>query len=715
MNPNSGNKPRCGLPRVSALALFILATLSTVASAEENLPDTVDLDRIEVKGTFWSKDTSLTGKVFLPPREIPNSVSVITRERIEDQNLVTVADALGQVTGVTVTPNDGTQSQYRARGFPLAVMNDGIPAYSALSGYQQFDLAIYDRLEVLRGPGGVLQGSGEPGGVVNVVRKRGLATFDGNAALSIASWDNYRLTADVGGPLDADGQVRARAVGVWQDRDHFAEYTRNRKWVGYGALDWDLDQDTTLSLAVTLQDDRTQAPFSGLPAWSSGGLLDVPRETSSATPWSRYIWQTKDYLIGLEHRFDNDWTAKVQVSQRDQRFFFHDSYTADGVRASDYTVPYARREYDYDYRRQAVDVFVSGPVQWFGRRHELLFGYNYDSLDSSYGGVALTATAAQIRVPFGESWRVPDFRLPYNLGGITQTRQSGFYAQGRFSLADPLKLVIGARVSDFETRTRNQAPAPLTAWRTTFKRDSELTPYGGIVWDVGGHYSLYASYADIFVPQSTSLLRVDGTGLDPRVGKQYEIGGKAEFLDGRLNASLAAFRLRDTGRSMADPDNVGFYVNAGEVEAKGWEAEITGSPAPGLELQAGYTRLESEYVTAAASLQGQKFDAWEPKHSVKIWAVKRFAEGADSGLTIGFGLAASSGTEAGTGSSAVRSQGGYTVASAMVGYRVNPRLMLTFNANNLFDKVYYARLGGTNSYNTFGDPRNYALTARLDF
>ena len=711
-------------PAVLAVALAAHLPMSVSANnqgeadqAKANKDDVSTLDQIDVKGQRpdYTRPVSIGGKTPLSVREIPQSVSVVTSQRIEDQNLVTVADALNQVTGITVTPNDGTQSQYRARGFALAVLNDGVPAVSALSGYQQFDLAIYDRLEILRGPSGVLQGSGEPGGAVNVVRKRGLAEFGGSIAASAGTWDNYRVTADIGGPLNSSGTLRSRAVGVWQDRTYFVHYTRNDKWLGYGALDWDIADRTTLSLAVTVQDDETSAPYSGLPAWTTGGLLRVPRETNSATPWSKYIWETQDYLLGLEHRFANEWLVKAQVSQRDQRFFFHDSYTADGVRASDLTAPFARREYDYDYQRRAADVFVTGPVNLFGRTHSILMGYNYDSLESSFGGVALTAAALQIRAPFDRSYLVPDFNLPYNLGGVTETTQSGVYGQGRFSVADPLTVVVGARVSDYEVRTRTQPPGVLSAWRTTFKRNGEVTPYGGVVWDINRWLSFYGSYADIFVPQSSTLLRADGGGLDPRVGKQLEVGGKAEFFDGRLNASLAAFRLRDTGRSMADPDNVGFYVNAGEVEAKGWEAEVSGSPAPGYELQAGYTRLDTEYLTAAAALQGQKFDAWEPKHSFKFWAVKRFAEPGQRGLTLGVGFTTVSGTEAGTGSSAVRAQGGYTVANALLGYRVNESLSINFNANNLFDKTYYARLGGTNSYNTYGDPRNYSLSARFRF
>lgn len=713
--------------RYTSLAALVAAALTCNAAAaegdeaedKEKKDNVSTLDQITVIGERqYTSPVTVGGKVPLTLREIPNSVSVITQRRIEDQNLITVEDALRYVTGVTATPNDGTQSQYRARGFTLAVMNDGVPAYSALSGYQQLDLAVFERLEVLRGPAGVLQGSGEPGGVLNVVKKRGQSEFALSSALTVGTWDNYRATVDIGGPLNDEGSLRGRFVALAHNRDYSVDVVHDEKVLGYGILNWDIGDSTTLGLSVTYQDTDTTGSNGGLPAWTTGGLLDVPRSTTVAQEWEKYIWETRDYALDIEHRFSNEWVAKASVSQRDQRFFFKDAFTSDGVRPSDNTVPYTRRENDYDYTRKAVDLFFSGPFNLFGRRHSLLFGYNSDSLDTEYGGV--TAPTFNIglgagRVPFDRPDLVPDFDLPYNTGGLTETRQSGFYAQGRFSLSDPLTLVLGGRLSDFDVRTRTQPPGVLTAWRQTFKRNDEFTPYGGILYDLGKTYSLYASYADIFVPQSSTLLKADGSGLDPRIGKQYEVGAKAEYFEGRLNASLAVFRLRDTGRSLADPDNPGFYVNAGEVGADGWELEVAGTLGPGYEVQIGYTRLDTEWLTAAAALQGLKFDAWEPKHSFKFWAVRRWSEGQDSGLTLGLGFNTLSGTEAGTGTSAVRSQGGNTVINAMAAYRFNPKFSLVLNANNLTDKVYYSRLGGTNSYNTYGDPRNYSLTARLSF
>lgn len=655
----------------------------------------------------YVSEVSVGGKEPVSPREVPQSVSVITEERIKDQNLVTVTDALNQVTGVTAISNDTTQSQFLSRGYALGVTYDGVPAYNALAGYQQFDLAAYERVEVLRGPNGVFAGSGNPGGTVNLVRKRAKSEFAVSGAASAGSWNNYRGEVDVTGPLNEDKTLRGRAVVALQDRDYFYDKTHSTKWLGYGTLEWDLDPDTTLSLAVTSQDDKTDAPSSGLPAWTTGGLIDAPRSTNAIADWSVYKWNTQETVVDLEHRFANRWSARVKLGYRDQDFYFKDGYASTGVDPATNTLSYARRVRDYNYKRKAVDVYATGPFTLFGREHTALFGYNYEDLTSTYAGANGTAVTGVI---FGQN--IPNFDVPYNLGGETRTAQSGIYGQARLSIADPLTVLVGGRFSDFTTRSRNIAPATQTDWSYGAKADNEFTPYAGVIYDLTRNVNLYASYTDIFIPQTQT--KVNGETLDPRVGRQFEIGSKSEFLDGKLNVSVAIFNLLDKNRPFADPDNTGYYLSSGEVQSKGFEVEVSGSPAPGYQLQAGYTRLKTEYKKDAAN-QGLPFDTWEPRDTLKLWGVRKFSGGLLDRVTLGLGANLYSSSTAGNGTSAVRRQDGYAVVNLMAGYQIDPHLSLALNLNNLFDETYYTRLGGTNTYNTYGEPRNVSLTLRATY
>jgi outer membrane receptor for ferric coprogen and ferric-rhodotorulic acid len=682
--------------RVALIPVLIAIAIAMGPCASE----AQTLDEVTVEGTRYTSKVTL-GKTAVTLRQIPNSVSVITEQRIQDQNLITVADALANVTGVTAIPNDSAQSQYRTRGYALSVMYDGIPSYSSLGGYQQLDLAIYERLEVLRGPAGLLQGSSDPGGVLNLVRKRGREEFHAAAALTAARWNKYRAVVDVTGPMNSDQSIRGRAVAMYQDGDDFVDITRGRQHLVYGTLDWDITATTTLNVFALEQDAHNHGSYSGLPSWTSGEQLDVPRSTNAGAPWQRDRWKTRNYGVEVIQHLGKGWSLTARGSRRDQDQFFHDAYTTTGVQRSDYTVDYGRREFDYDYERQGMDVFLSGQVQVLGRSHSLLAGYNVDSFDRTYGGISLTSPQEVVSLPFDQRQLLPDFSLPYDEGGATETRQDGFYAQTRVSLADPLTVVAGIRLSDFNVRSRNLPPSSPTSWRQGDRVDDKVTPFGGAIYDLNQWLSLYGSYSSVFIPQST-LLRVE-----PRSGRQYEVGAKAEFLERRLNASIALFNLRDQHRALADINHPGFSLNAGEVESKGWEMEITGSPAPGFELQAGYARLDTTFVVAPPRQQGTRFSIFEPKHSWRLWAVRRF-ERADTGWTVGVGCNGQSSTEF----DPPRSQGTYTVVDVLAGYRVNSHWSVNLNVSNVLDKVYYSRLGGVNSYNTFGEPRNYSLTVR---
>lgn len=694
--------PYCPFRKSSLLALIVAiyapASWSQVVLPAVNVHDTTP-------SVGYTSPVSVGGKEAIPVREIPQSVSVITPQRIKDQNLDSVTEALNQVTGISVIANDSTQSQVRSRGYSLSTTYDGVPAYNALSGTQQFDLGIYERVEVLRGPAGIFTGTDNPGGVVNMVRKRAMGTPALSATVSVGSWNNYRTQLDATGPLNEAKTVRGRGVLILRDRDYFYDQTHNRRWVGYGTLEWDLARATTLSLSATVQDDRTPASSYGLPAYTTGGLLDSPRSTNTIASWSRSTWQTQEYAAELEHSFENEWVAKVKISYRPQDQYFKDGYPTTGVNPATGTLDYNRRIRDYHYERHAMDLYATGPFTLLGRRHNLLLGYNREKYSSVYAGANGGAVTA---VPFSLTGRVADFDVPYNLGGDTRTRQSGLYGQTRWSLADPLNLVLGARVSDFDVKSRSVAPAKPTDWSQGAQAKNEVTPYGALVYNLNRQWTLYGSYADIFIPQTQK--RVDGSVLDPRTGRQMELGSKADFFDGKLNASLAYFKLRDRNRSFADPVHVNFYVSAGEVETKGWEFELAGSPAPGYDLQAGYTRLDTVYLKDATN-QGLPFDTWEPRHMLKLWGIHRFTEG----FTLGLGVNAYSGSTAGTGSSAQRRQGGYAVVNAVASYQLSKSVSLSLNLNNLFDRTYYTRLGGTNTYNTYGDPRNIALTVRAQY
>jgi len=666
--------------------------------------------------SYKPDEATVAGKVPLAPREIPSSVSVITRQQMDDQDMITVGDAMQQATGINVIANDTTNNQYFARGYGLGVMYDGVTSYNGMTPSHQFDLALYERVEVLRGPAGLLRGVGEPGGVVNLVKKRPEDTLHLSVTASAGSWNNYRAEGDITGPLNADKTLRGRLVLSDENRRYFYDHTHGKKWVGYAALEYVPALQTVFSLSHAAQDQNVRAPWSGLPTWLADPvtgiypLMDVPRSTYNVPDWGKLLYHTEETSLSAEHKFDNQWLLKARINHRTQHQYYKYAFTASAVDPVSNLVNYRSFAGDVNYKRDGLDVYANGPFELFGRSHKLLVGFNsevYRNEGQSGNGPNFN------NVVFGDPGSITEPAIPYTSGSDSKTTQSGFYSQARFSLSEPLTLVLGGRISTFKAKSRNIAPSVETAWQDGAKANNKITPYTGILYNLTKEITLYGSYADIFVPQTQK--KADGSILDPRVGRQFELGSKGEFFDGRLAASIAWFNIRDKNRAYADPDFPDFYLNAGEIESKGWELEVTGKPVRGLDVSASYTRLTTRYLKDRAN-EGLPYSIQTPKNQFKLWANYRFgSDTALAGFSAGAGVFAVSRAQSTRGMRDRVLNSGYAVVNGRLAYQINKNYSVSLLINNLLDRKYYASVGTINTYNFYGEPRSFLLTMRANF
>ncbi|MDQ8035359.1 MAG: TonB-dependent siderophore receptor [Bordetella sp.] len=684
-----------------------------------NRDGAVTLDAVRVDGDAWRNATSEgTGsyaaravtltKGATSLREIPQSVSVMTRQQMDDQGFTSVAEAMNYVTGITASDYEGTE-RFNARGFSTSAQYDGMPQqdYSP-----HMDLAIYDRVEVLRGPSGLLTGSGEPGGAINYVRKRPLAENHFSAAASLGSWDHRRIEADGGGALNEAGTLRGRLVGAYVDEDKFYHLGHTEPRTFYGVLEYDIAPRTTIGLTAAYSQRRFRN-FNGLPTYSDGSL---PARDDYVGPSKMSNERTYDLGADLTHRFGNDWEFKAAYLHRDSRYRGYSAFVNAPIDVNTGLADLSAIRIANDFSWDQADVHVSGPVPFLGREHVLTLGYNvarYDSVTSSRNN-PVSGIDPLAQHDFGDVYDQPILNKSQSI-----TTQSGIYASGRFKLADPLTLVLGGRWTDYSEKSRTRTPEQ-SAWeRSDARASKEFTPFGGVILDVSPQVSVYASYTDIFVPQSTKDF--SGTTLKPRVGWQSEAGVKGEFFDGRLNASLAVFRIQDKNRSVVDGDHVGCdgtptgtcYRSAGLVQSQGWEAEISGSPVPGWDIMAGYTYTNAKLLRDSdPANEGTRFGADVlPKHLFKLYTQYRFNRddfgGALQGWRVGMGLHAQSGVY----TSAV-TQGTYATVSARVGYQIDKHWDVALAVNNLFNREYLRTPGYGIFYNIYGEPRNAMLTVR---
>lgn len=664
----------------------------------------------EGTGSYASSTAGFGSKNPASIRETPQSISVVTRQRIEDQNMTSLDDAMRKTTGMVVLNNDQGRSSIFSRGFELdSFLVDGLPSpLSSIYGSQP-ELAIYDSVEVLRGPGGLLAGTGEPGGVVNLVRKRALDRFALSGSASYGSWDYYAGEADITGPLAKGGAIRGRLVGAYKDRDTFVDVNHNQAIVGYGTLEFDLDDATTLSLAFTRQ-ERDITPFNGLPAYTTGQLLDVRRSTFIGADWNRFDNASNEGFLELERRFGNGGHAKLAARYVDRTVDFKYAYSRTAVDPVTGNVGMTALAREFDEESLALDAHVSSPFELAGLTHRFVAGADYRRYDQNLRQGTHNFGPSETVNVFNPVSNLPEPNINFTTRTLVEPEQFGLYGQAALKPLSPLTFIFGGRLSWYDSRTTNLATSPPQIQNVDV--DGKFTPYAGVVYDISDSLSAYVSYAQIFQPQTS--LDASGNVLDPRSGVQYEAGLKGEFLDGKFNFQAAVFRLVDENRAIADPVTAGASIASGEVEVQGVETEVSGSPLPGLEVYAGYTFTETEHLSAPAGQEGMVFSTWTPKHNFNLWSRYSFQSGMLNGVHLAGGLKAVSSFYSQSG--AVRfEEDGYAIVDAQVGYKFTENLSATLTVNNVFDTEYYTRVGSATVFNFFGEPRSAILNVAARF
>ena len=703
--------------RHTPLCLGLLLALSPLAAAvadarkdgETELPDMV----ISGESTSATQPPGVTtlGKVPLKPRELPQSASVIDHERLEQQNLFSLDEAMQQATGVTVQPFQLLTTAYYVRGFKVDSFElDGVPALLGNTASSPQDMAIYERVEILRGSNGLLHGTGNPAATVNLVRKRPQREFAASTTLSAGRWDRYRAEVDVGGPLSASGNVRGRAVAAYEDRDYFYDVADQGTRLLYGVTELDLSPDTLLTVGAQYQHIDSITNMAGVPMAKDGSNLGLSRDTYLDVDWDRFKWDTYRAFGSLEQQLGGGWKGKVsaEYQEADSRLRYAGSFGAIDPQTGD-GGQLTGAAYKFKSIQRSLDANLNGPVRLFGLTHELLGGVTYAQGETRQDTARfLNLPNTPVNVYRWDPHGVPRPQIgQYTSPGTTTTTQKGLYALGRIKLAEPLTLVVGGRESWWDQDT----PA------TRFKPGRQFTPYGGLIWDFARDWSWYVSYAEVYQPQADRQTW-NSEPLSPVEGKTYETGIKGELADGRLNLSLAAFRIDLENNPQEDPDHPGppnnpFYISGGKVRSQGFELEGTGYLTPYWSLSAGYTYTSTEYLKDSQNDSGTRYSTFTPRHLLRLWS-NYDLPWQDRRWSVGGGLQAQSDYSGDYRGVSMR-QGGYALVNMRLGYKIDEHWTAAVNVNNLFDRTYYQSLSNPNWNNRYGEPRSFNVSLRGAF
>ncbi|WP_300727130.1 TonB-dependent siderophore receptor [Pseudomonas sp.] len=741
---------------ISLSAMVGMASQQAAAAA-------LELDTLNVEGTLPSADestgqlgytvkstTSSTG-MKLTPRQTPQSVTTITQAQMADRQITNIEQALDSAPGVTMSKSEvGGRTEYRARGYPITNWKmDGLQFQGGSDfsgGGSSLNMDLYERIDIVRGANGLLGGTGDPSATVNLIRKRPGYEFGGSAYVTYGSWDKRRLGADLNLPLSEDGRLRSRLVMTQEDANSFRDQQSDRSRAAMANLEFDLTDATTLGAGYQYEYYKIVGGGWGanIPIWyGDGSTTSLPRSTNVVPSWSFGEYTTHTAFGSLEHRFDNDWTLNVKAAQSTTDALNHRGLAKVNSLGKGAFGGYWNQDgtgavlnglhSSTDTTQQSAQVDVTGPFSLFGRTHQAMFGYN-DSRTVAWSPQytcdmfgthrpTVSSLGCQYRANNGlpiTNWQDGvdgDYRMDAYKTGLhskTVTRLKGLYAATRLSITDPLSVILGARVSDYSSTTVSN-----TGVRGSQQQNGIVTPYLGAVYDLNDTYSLYASYTDIFSPQSQES--ASGNKVEPIRGQSYETGIKGEWFEGRANAQIAYFQTRQENKAVTDGDNLTptgaqAYKAGTGVETEGIDLEVSGALTPNWNVYGGYTYLHFMRLNA----DGQS----DPSHLFKASTTYRLSGPLDR-LTIGTGVTAQTSIRATSTPAGIPTNGvsrgptdvtwaGYAVWNAMAKYDLTEDTTVTLNANNLFDKTYYTRYGFYAGA-IYGDPRSLSLTLSTAF
>ena len=708
----------------TSLGLFSLQPALADTATPQDTKAALSLPKIGVSGE-WYGASEHTGeyrvnqmntatRLGLSVKETPQSVSVITRQIIDDFELETITDVVKLAPGITAKENDSSRFNYSARGFDINNLQvDGVPTtwesgYSA--GETMTDTVLYDRVEIVRGATGLITGAGDPSAAINLVRKRADShEFVGHATVSAGSWDAYQGTVDVSTPLNDAGTVRGRLVGSYREADSYVDLLGDERRVFLGTLAADLTDRTLLNVGVSHQDHNpTSSTWGGLPAWfSDGSRTDWNRSKTTAADWTRWGSEVTNYYANIEHQFDSGAMIYAayskSVNEGDLRLLYlsgsPDPNTGLGMNSSP-------SWYDNEREQDNIDIYGNIPFSLFGQQHEVTLGLMHSEQDFiAKRRDALNNAAVGNFFEWDGSYPEPNWG-PKRTYVTRDTKQTGLYAVTRLTLAEPLKLILGSRVTDWEVEGMN--------WDGSlykFEHDDEVTPYAGLIYDLNDTYSAYASYTEIFQPQN--LQDKNGDFLEPIDGKNYETGIKAAYLDGRLNTSLSVFRIEQDNLGQVDPNNLvpgstnQAYEPAEGATSKGFEFEVNGALTDNWNVLLGWSQFRAE------DANGEAVNTEHPRRTATLYTTYRMDD-----LTLGGGLnwESSNYTIANNpqGNPEKLKQDSFAIVNLMARYRLSPELQAQLNINNVFDEEYYSQIGFYSQL-AYGAPRNVTASLRYDF
>ncbi len=725
-----------------------------------------DVTATEGTKSYTSGALNIVSKIAQSIKDTPQTVSVVTAQQLADENLNDLSTALAQAPGITVVNISGTgpqQSNFYSRGFQVTTLQvDGgapLDIQNQFAFSPNLDLSEYDSIQIVRGADGLFGGYGNPSGVIDLVRKKPLDHYQFTTDTEIGSWNLFRETLDIAGPLTADKKLKGRAVASYQSNDYFYDIAKNKQYHLYGNFEYDFSPNTYVNFGGSYDQHRAVPNSSGIPSYTTGGTPDLSTSTCYCFPWNRSTTITSEAFAQFNHKFNKDWAVKLDLTYTDQSQFYNAGSVVGPITTTNPTASAKAFQFVYGNKQYIGDFTVNGAFQLFGHQQTIVAGGNYQYASGPYQqyyplsfGSTSTNTSPSVNI-FTFNPYAPQYARPVSaqlMSAYTENQQTQYsiYTNAKFTLFDPLHLLIGLRYSGYSYKfTQNDycggvfiqfhicsvvgGPIPGdTPYSQYFSDDHFSTrPDVSLVYDVSKTLTAYVSYTDIYISNAQSI-QTNGDPLPPETGYNEEVGLKWQRADKKLNASIAGYNILQVNfpfyvgnkiNGVALP-NFGIgpggtsccYTTGGRgLLSQGVDMEVAGEILKGWNFSSSYT---FDYTKVKGNVKnfatGGATYSQQPRNLFKLFTTYQFQSGDWlKRVTIGGGLNIQSTTTFATPGYFTQ-QKGYSLLTLKADYKINDTWALGLNINNVTDEKYFQTLGSSGGGYFYGQPTAYTLTLK---
>ena len=683
---------------------------TTEEKKEEEKPFVLPPVTVTAPG-YRVESTATATKTDAPLRDIPQTINVVPKELFEEQGALSMQDVLRNVPGVGFSHGDGARDQVTLRGF--SAIGDHFTDGVRDDALYFRDLANIERVEILKGPASVLYGRGSSGGMINRVTKKPTGEAIRSIDTTYGRFNLRRVTSDIGGPINSAFSYRFNSA--YENSRGFRRSFFLERYHLASSLAWQPTADTRLLFQFEHLNDVRLMDL-GIPALN-GRPVKVPIDTyyGSANGRADDFVRSRVTAPGFtfDHRINDQWTLRDVF--RAYWFDLERNSTTAGTVDTTGAVPIVKRNRGFSTRNERGFFNQTEAIHktsLFGIKNELLYGLelghqnkeqffiNKNNIDE----VPLFNPGGK-RVP-----RIPPGTAP-GTDGIGIMGVGGLYAQDLVTLTEEWKALVGLRYDYFRQRLDERLPGKPNLERV----DNEFSPRAGLVYQPTNWSAFYTSFSRSFQPSGELFaVAANNANIEPEQTRNYEIGAKLDFLDGRLSSNLALFRLVRLNIKTTDPADSTKLIPVGEQRTHGIEWTLAGEILPGWQVSAGYAFLDGRITKSTAKLEGiplkGKRPSLTPRNGGNVWTTYRFA----NGFGLGGGLNFVGDRFAAPNDAVTLEQ--YVTADAALFYRTRGGLDMTFDVKNLFNKKYFiAAHGGANNFNLPGAPITAQLTVRYNF